>query len=902
MKLFQQYVSLLIVLFLSPLLSFSQERITEHTGEGTNTAFHNIEYNDILYLIRVTQCDEVEVYVVDGHGEYTRMHTITIPDAFGQGYNDVRFTNEYMCFASKDGLVAYNFVTNNFTLTALPDPWHYSLFWTVLDYRLQVALRLPDESDSKVAIYDIREREVTLLEDSRTFSSSRGQYFVEIEYINGLYSYYMYDEELQQRYLLIESSSKRTFIRWENDTTLVYLNKEGVLETYNVVEKSFTNYSSIVTDVDKRYTIYVGKEYLIVGSRTDARIYDLMTKEFIAEKYFDQRDHIGIYNYDCHDNAIVAYLTSGAYIWNLNTDEVEYFGSAQFDDSTIYPVSENKSLIRIYENSQFFKLGIVNHDDLSVDTIDISLHNVRIYNSTFFEKDGYYYLNLIRRYSEGINTMVEVDAINLEANVIDFDETNSGFPYRSKLFKLNNAKVVFSQGSSYPQRLFDFDDKGEAPIDSTDIHWYALENGKVYYHNDEDRILHSYDGTREELIVQDEHPLISSRNIRFKHFSDYENVLLLSYDKLYAYDKSNSTLSTLGDKEVTGLIRYGSWTYYTNENGLIRVDSLLDRRTISSLELDIEDYFVYQDELHVYHDTTLYKITESGFLEEVIKTNYRQWGSHRVVSPNSNHLLFSTIGGTLHYDGESLDELDDTFFNPSVLTDNIIYNHRDLMYLLNEKEVLPFPDILKTGSLYYFQAYGVSYIAKSRGLGPHAEVDLYRVNADLTSIEFISSHRGSLGYRGAFNFIEFDNASLLFMSGFVYTFSKDSELKKIPDLINTVTEVIIEDEDVYFLAYDKHLGNQVYRWNQSFASGTTEQVITKQEVTLYPNPNSGILRILNNSSKKVEHLELINSAGRVLYQQDDDRPVGLENYPSGMYYTKILFDDRSIWTGKVIVE
>ena len=903
MKLYKNY-SLLTVLLLSPLFSFCQERITEHIGEGTNTAFHNTEYEDILYLIRITQCDEIEVNVVEGLGEYTSIHSVTIPDAFGQGNYDVVFTNEYMCFPSKEGLVAYNFIENTFTTTPLPDPWSYSLFWTVIDYKLQVSVKLPDQSEFKVGIFDIKQKDFTFLDDSRYFLSSRGKHIVELEFTNGSYSYYLYDDISGLRDTILKNISRRIAIEWEDDTNLVYLNADGVLENFNVEEESFTQHSSITTDITKSYRLYVREEYLIVGYRGDAKVYDLKTKELIAEKSFEQIDnHFNVVSYDMHGEVVIAFLDTGIYMWNIETDQVEYFQSAHFDKYKIHSLSENKSLIRINGQTDLFTLGIVDHDDLSVEHIDIELYDIIIYQSTLFEKDGYSFLNLNYRYDGGINTMIEIDILNRSATVTNFDETVSGFPYRSNLIKLNNAKVVYTYGFDYPQRLFDLDNQGKEPVDSTDIFWQIVQDGKIYYYSREDRVLLSYDGIREELLVQDNYPITSSPYLYLRSFSDYENVLLLDEKKLYAFDKSNNTHTIIEDNTIENdLIKYDTWTYYTTDDGLFRVDSLLAPNLVSQLEINMENYFVFEDELHVTHGSTLFKITDAGQLEVVADTGFNFRDGHLVVSPNSNHLLLSTSAGTVHYNGDNFNELVDTFYNTYKLNENIIYNQRDLMYLLDEQEILPFPDVLRDGRLNYFKAYGDEFIVKATGFSPYNEATLYRVNEDLTSIEFLSSHRGSANASGEFNFIEFENTSLLLMSGMVYTFSKDAELNRIPGLINTNSQVIKEDEDVYFLGYNKNLGNQVYRWNQDFGSATAEIVSEKQQITIFPNPNIGAFNILNNSNLKILNIDIIDIAGNVLPQRATENEIILQNYSPGLYFVNIVFDDMSMWTGKVVIE
>ena len=110
--------------------------------------------------------------------------------------------------------------------------------------------------------------------------------------------------------------------------------------------------------------------------------------------------------------------------------------------------------------------------------------------------------------------------------------------------------------------------------------------------------------------------------------------------------------------------------------------------------------------------------------------------------------------------------------------------------------------------------------------------------------------------------------------------------------------------NLYFIALASGTNSQ-FTFNRSIfscsnLSGTTD--VLKQDVTIYPNPSSGILHI--NNTPKGSRIKLINTLGQVLVNMDsEDAQTSLDvsRFANGLY-TIILESDGGMVTRKVLIE
>ena len=90
-----------------------------------------------------------------------------------------------------------------------------------------------------------------------------------------------------------------------------------------------------------------------------------------------------------------------------------------------------------------------------------------------------------------------------------------------------------------------------------------------------------------------------------------------------------------------------------------------------------------------------------------------------------------------------------------------------------------------------------------------------------------------------------------------------------------------------------------YYYNYCPVTGVNSMVADLQEMSLYPNPTTGLVKIGN---KNVERVEVIDQTGRVVLQQTNgDNTIDLSNLSSGLYIVK-AYDGQHWNFGKVQVK
>jgi len=85
----------------------------------------------------------------------------------------------------------------------------------------------------------------------------------------------------------------------------------------------------------------------------------------------------------------------------------------------------------------------------------------------------------------------------------------------------------------------------------------------------------------------------------------------------------------------------------------------------------------------------------------------------------------------------------------------------------------------------------------------------------------------------------------------------------------------------------------------------TKNVVTKNELTLYPNPaeNSFTIKLPNHQPEFLQ-IEIYDLTGRsvlISTNQHSDHPVNVENLITGIYFVK-AFNGNGIFSGKLVIQ
>jgi hypothetical protein len=74
--------------------------------------------------------------------------------------------------------------------------------------------------------------------------------------------------------------------------------------------------------------------------------------------------------------------------------------------------------------------------------------------------------------------------------------------------------------------------------------------------------------------------------------------------------------------------------------------------------------------------------------------------------------------------------------------------------------------------------------------------------------------------------------------------------------------------------------------------------------SIYPNPTSGIINIdLENKNNRLIKIELLNAIGQVIMTETSESnrfTFNLQNYPAGIYFVKLIEQNRVIALEKII--
>jgi hypothetical protein len=80
-----------------------------------------------------------------------------------------------------------------------------------------------------------------------------------------------------------------------------------------------------------------------------------------------------------------------------------------------------------------------------------------------------------------------------------------------------------------------------------------------------------------------------------------------------------------------------------------------------------------------------------------------------------------------------------------------------------------------------------------------------------------------------------------------------------------------------------------------------------QMAYIYPNPTSGMIKLINTELSKISKVELINTKGIVVYKSvPADGPVSnnginVNGFNNGAYIQKVIYKDGSEHTHKVVI-
>jgi hypothetical protein len=81
-------------------------------------------------------------------------------------------------------------------------------------------------------------------------------------------------------------------------------------------------------------------------------------------------------------------------------------------------------------------------------------------------------------------------------------------------------------------------------------------------------------------------------------------------------------------------------------------------------------------------------------------------------------------------------------------------------------------------------------------------------------------------------------------------------------------------------------------------TGIKTSFLNNDEWTVYPNPSTGVLNIVNNKSvKEISLLQILNSIGQIVFEEtitSNYKNIDLSKLSNGVYFVKIVSDKQSV--------
>ena len=99
------------------------------------------------------------------------------------------------------------------------------------------------------------------------------------------------------------------------------------------------------------------------------------------------------------------------------------------------------------------------------------------------------------------------------------------------------------------------------------------------------------------------------------------------------------------------------------------------------------------------------------------------------------------------------------------------------------------------------------------------------------------------------------------------------------------------DGEMYHLLCYHVNNNVVYvnpEYNECDMPFAVEDNSITNEITVYPNPASDVIKILNDNNLNITNVEIIDLTGRTVLITDNANDIDISSIPEGQYFVKII--------------
>jgi uncharacterized repeat protein (TIGR01451 family) len=163
--------------------------------------------------------------------------------------------------------------------------------------------------------------------------------------------------------------------------------------------------------------------------------------------------------------------------------------------------------------------------------------------------------------------------------------------------------------------------------------------------------------------------------------------------------------------------------------------------------------------------------------------------------------------------------------------------------------------------------------------------DTLDANLDVNTFEILGySHAANTTISGSVLTIRFNNI-MLPDSTTDYEGSMGYFQYRIKPLPNLPNGTQIENTAYIYFDYNAPIITNTTQNNFDITVGKLEEVVSKNEFVLYPNPSNDVFNF--KDTKNIKQVEVYNLLGEQIVRQGNQKQINLSGFAKGIYYAKI---------------
>jgi len=439
--------------------------------------------------------------------------------------------------------------------------------------------------------------------------------------------------------------------------------------------------------------------------------------------------------------------------------------------------------------------------------------------------------------------------------------------------KVRNG-ITISELYGYPNLVFSNPDL--VPFDSLFQGRLIVQDSVIYRTDHEQKVLYGFDGEYYEVLRYAGYGL-DYHSTNLKGFSDYENIFFFlanddswsDHYQLYALNKVDTSFRII-EENVTNLVRYGQWTYYTKDDALYKIGEEQNPEHIlnANFRYRFETYKL-SESMIIVQDSSAYAIDVDGNLISSFEgdKSFLDFTNSAAIYKETSNFLIGTNFSYVHFDGQNFTEYLSSYGFIWKAGENLV-QFLDGLFVLDSKEIIPYQTEFAHRSIYI----RFSFLDKEYLLLTTQDYGIlsYEIGEGF-ALNLLDQHYEATPYGSRVSVSKFSKECFVIIAGKIFTIGADEKLTRLEGLGSESSKVAIDGKDVYFL--------------------------------VYPNPSSDVIHFEPDGDKKMLSVELVDNAGKLVRKDvGESRQLNMQNLSSGLYILKVNYSDRTHDIEKIIVD